>query len=426
MRTLTGGNMHIGKPAIGWRGLFAIGTALAAGCTSGAGQDAATGVLHEAAIATGCPDPSTCTVGNGTGVYYEEGGEAGIDTFHLMLTHFINNYGPYYKVGFQGRFYNAAKGYWQTLGTPGIVQNAIYNGQTVRVESIHQYSSAYATYPVVTLEGGVVVYGADLGKLELVLETLGADIDINLYQVSFAPAAYDASQNYELGQGNPGYQFPIYKWDMKWRYANTDISTAQPYCKRAPQHVVLFGTPITYQPDDSVVFQENIDADAPTGKVTAAPGHMTVSCRYGALATAFSWGYDHNSDLWHFASAIQMKRASYCADVNFATVSGTHIKVRDEEGAMNKQDAAVLDSAVEAFWSPSGAVCYNGPRRADLASYNITPFPVHGTCLRNGQNVVIPTCNEWTWAPYYDSVNQAMSYAQLYSTHALVDAPYGQ
>jgi hypothetical protein len=175
--------------------------------------------------------------------------------------------------------------------------------------------------------------------------------------------------------------------------------------------------------DDYVVFQENIDVDPPTGQVTAAPGHMTVSCRGGAMANVFSWGYDHNSDLWHFGAAIQMKRASYCGDGTFYTVSGTNIHIQDEEGA---EEDPVTDSGVEAFWGPNGAICYDGPRRQDLASFGITPFPLHGTCLRNGQNVVIPTCDEWKTAPCYSSVATAMSWMKSNHGFALVDSPSGQ
>src|ERR1700704_343398 len=104
------------------------------------------------------------------------------------------------------------------------------------------------------------------------------------------------------------------------------------------------------RPPDAVVFQRGIDVDVVTGKVTTADDKVTISCYLGALATVYRWGYDYaGTDRFYFDAGIQMKRASYCADAEFYTTSGTQIFIRDDKRIHNDPIAAL-----EASWAEKG------------------------------------------------------------------------
>jgi ADYC domain-containing protein len=361
-----------------------------------------------------CQDPTACNLTNGTGVYFEEQGSAGIGPYQALITHFINNNGLY--VSFQARVNDPTNGW---VYTTGMVDGAVYNGVSYNVTAIGTNPS-YPTYPSVTLKnagGTITVWGYYFSNLQLNI-SLTSPVK-QQYALTFGPSTWGAA-NYDPGVGNSGHFTADYKWDMQWRDLWQPSSTTQPYCKRAP--TVDAGGNKT-QLDDSVVFQSGIDVDPQTGHVFANANDVTMSCRYGAPATAYWWGYDWNSDLWHFAAAIHMKRASYCGDAGFHTVGGTKIDVQDEtyiEGATSLAGITIQDTKVEAFWGPNGAICYNQPRRPDLKDHGVTEFG--GSCGGNP----LPRCDTWTSSPWYYSVYWAMWYAQAFNTNALTDGVVAQ
>ncbi|MDB4966182.1 MAG: hypothetical protein JWN44_1871 [Myxococcales bacterium] len=353
-----------------------------------------------------CQDPSACSQTNGTGVYFEELGAAGLgaDSNEALITHFINNNGL--SVSFQARVHDTV-GSGNLVYTTGQVTYAVYNGVQYQVTAI---GTNGGTYPYVTLKnqnGTITVWGYYFTNLTLYV-SLSAPTKAQ-YALSFGPSW--SAANYDQGVGNAGHGTVDYKWDMYWRDLLNPGSAAQPYCKRAPS---VDGNGNTVQLDDSVVFQAGIAVDPQTGHVGANASFVTMSCRYGAPATAYWWGYDHASDLWHFAAAIHMKRASYCGDGGFHTVSGTHIDIQDEayiEGATSLGGIKIADSAVEAMWTPNGARCYSQPRRPDLKDKGVTVFA--GSC--GGQ--ALQPC---------PSVVPTIQSAQVNNTNALVDGVVAQ
>jgi hypothetical protein len=375
--------------------LICFGAVVAAGC-GGQVEPAAEGT-ESSALRT-CSDPTSCTLTNGTGVYFEEQGNAGIGSIQMLITHFINN-GT--SVGFQARALDPASGQW--VYTTGVVSDATFNGAHYIVTAIGE--TATRTYPFVTLKdvnGPLTVYGTQFGGL-----TLNISISYpqkGQYALTFVP--WSGSANYDIGVGNSGHGTVDYKFDMQWRDLLTQ-GKVQPYCQRAP---TLDSNNNKVQLDDSVVFQKGIDVDPLTGSIVYNAGDVTMSCRYGAPATAYWWGYDYVTDPYHFRAAIHMKRASYCGDSGFHTVSGTKIQVQDEEdvqGGAHWQDVTIQDSAVEAFWGPNGALCYNQPRRPDLKTFGVPNFG--GVC----GGTTIPRCDTWAAGPpYYNSLIWAVWYAQ--------------
>jgi hypothetical protein len=375
-------------------------------------------------IRGGCPTPTGCGTGNGTGVYYEEGGNAGIDSLRLMITHFTNTsntYGPY--VSFAGRYENTTTGIWYFLpANAGHVVRAIYNGVEYKVVGVGESN----TYPYFTLQdyandAPFTVWGYYFPNLKIDI-AISTPID-GQWRLSFLPSTSGqpfGTDNYSQNLSpnvKTADQNVVYKWDMWYQNLKT-LAPAQPYCLRAPQ-VDSYGN--KYTPDDYVAFQKGIDVDPVTGSVNTGSNDVTLSCRYGAIATAYYWGYNYTTDWWHFASAIHMKRASYCGDANYFTVSGTLINIQDEVPIEGVQ-TTVSDNTVEAFWTPSGAACYNGPRRPNLYDkFGIKPFD--GNCP---DGTVIPPCSTWSGPPWYENVGWAMWYANYYQTNALVDGTIPQ
>ena len=88
---------------------------------------------------------------------------------------------------------------------------------------------------------------------------------------------------------------------------------------------------------------------------------MTLSCRYGGIATVRLWGYPYRApyNTYFFDAGLQMKRASYCADSSFYTHANTKIRIWDSAG--ENQDPMTA-AEVEAWWTPNGATCI-GPLR---------------------------------------------------------------
>jgi hypothetical protein len=115
------------------------------------------------------------------------------------------------------------------------------------------------------------------------------------------------------------------------------------------------------------VFQQSIFVNPRNGKV----GHpeddarvqplVTMSCYLGAPATVARWGYEYGASIpsghFYFDAAVQMKRASYCADEHAYTIAGTEIFIRDS--APVHQDATTKAAAIEASWTRDGAKCLN-------------------------------------------------------------------
>jgi len=380
------------------RRLMWVSAVVAAGCS---GQlDPQAPVDEQTSELLRCGDPSACTQTNGTGVYYEELGDAGLGTGfnQALITHFINNNGL--SVSFQARVQSVTGA--GLVYTTGQVMYAVYNGVQYQVTAIGTNGGTYPYFTLKNANGVINVWGYYFNNLTLYV-SLSYPVKAQ-YALTFGPAW--SAANYDVGVGNPNPKTVDYKWDMYWRDLLNPGTPAQPYCRRMPTDD---GNGNKVQLDDSVVFQAGIDVDPQTGHVVAAAGDVTMSCRYGAPATAYWWGYDHASDLWHFAAAIHMKRASYCGDAGFHTFAGTHIDIQDEayiEGATTLSGIQILNSAVEAFWTPNGASCYDQPRRSDLGSLGVPIFG--GAC----GGIPLPHCG---------SVITTIGNAQLNNTHALVD-----
>jgi hypothetical protein len=91
-----------------------------------------------------------------------------------------------------------------------------------------------------------------------------------------------------------------------------------------------------------------------------------MSCRKGAIATVFWWGYPYlgtPADTFYYDAGIHMKRASYCADGEAYTETGAKIWILDDR-AINAGGAG----PIEARWSPSGATCLSKLRRPLIAA----------------------------------------------------------
>jgi hypothetical protein len=307
-------------------------TAMLAGCgVAGQVDDSSQDPTAEGAFKVRCPDPQTdCTVNNGAGVYTEEYGSAGIGQQHYMITHFINNAGG--GVSLQVRYFEAATGTWQV--TNGAVYYANYRGKhTLTVLSVSESltTPSWTIYDAST-SSNITVTGADILNLEVVLS-----LD-KLYTIDWDVA------------GSETMKATIQEYNMRWRL--TGSSSANQYCFRGD------GT------KDAVVFQQGMWVNPVTAKVARSStieGYVTLSCRYGAIATARLWGYPYRTpyNTFFYDSALQMKRASYCADSEFYTHSGTKIRVWDAAGV---QDDPMTPAEIEAYWTPNGATCI-GPMR---------------------------------------------------------------
>ena len=335
-----------------------------------------------------CPNlDEECCKTNGAGVYTAEDGYAGIGEYSLMITHFINNTRPdgTRYVTFQGRYHEVASNKWWSLPTAGSIEYADHTGyanQQLQVSSVSETS----TQPRWTLRGtskaaaDIPVTGGDLAKL-----TLHIKVDVpNLHGET--PAR---TKRYTLQFGGvtaePGTNFKtVIKYDLSW--SEQGSSTSKRYCAT---------------PEDPVVFQQGIDVHPVTGRVTPSPSVVTMSCRQGALATVYWWGYDYrgtsDAERFYFESGIQMKRASYCADENYYTTAGTPIVIADDHGIEGwYQDIQTL----EARWSPKGAVCLDTMRHPEKnfsRICNSTPVPtcdqvaLKGAYLANGLGSSAPS-----------------------------------
>jgi hypothetical protein len=334
-----------------------LGLTLALGACSGAPGE---GTVLSDLIKDHCPDPTVgCTMTNGTGVYYAEDGFAGIDTLQLMITRFVNK-GT--SVSVQGRYFNAAKNMW--LPNTGVIRSAGFRGVwSYRVQSV----SERGTYPVWTLidattNSAITVGGAELASLQLNVDFPDPTGKIDTWILDFGTQIVETRAD-----GNN-----IYQYVLRWHAWNVN-NPAHPYCLDASNN------------EDPVVFQGGIDVNPVNGAVTrnlATAADVTLSCRGGAIATVYDWGYDYlgNNLTWYFDAGIQMKRASYCADGQHYTKAGTKIEVSDGAGIRNEVLYSWQDPSIEAYWLPSGASCLGKMRHPELG--------FDGFC--NGQK--LPAC----------------------------------
>jgi len=348
-------------------GALAIGAGCPGGHGGGSGQTQQE--LRPPPALTICPDGTTnCTNPNGTGIYTAEWGAAGIGPNRVMITHFVNVPGTptTSRVAFEGRYFDPQTSAWGQL-PPGLVVRADYQGRhELPVLAVNETSTALqwtlldpqTSQPILVLDPGLaslVVY---------VQFTLRATTNntTQVYALRFQPAA-----------GGPPSKLPLRIYDLSWQDA------------RAPQ------APVRYCADgqgttDPVVFQRGMDVHPITGAVVRDPGSasfVTMSCRGGAVATVYSWGYGYgaasSTPTFYFDAGIQMKRASYCGDAQFFTVAGTRIFMTDDQGI---QPATPPPSSIEAWWTPTGASCVN------LANLRHSAMGFGGSC----KGVPLPAC----------------------------------
>lgn len=334
-------------------GTLLLGLALVSGCGMAPNETSGSPELEN--IKYRCPDPSTdCTMSNGTGVYTGEDGKAYIDDdFQIMITYFQNVTYPSGSTGvsFQGRYYNAQSSWWLPLPKAGLVSGAEYGTQTnLVVRSIHEVG----TLPTVTLgqfnsDGSETTYtvtGSDLVSLHLHLSlstpTTGKELD---YVLDFNKATDE-----------PGNQV-VHEYNMVWRKAGQPATANQQYCWDGN------GKP------DPVVFQHGIYVNPTSATVTrnqATADLVTLSCRQGGPATVWWWGYPYTlgANTWYFDAGLQMKRASYCADSQHYTHTGTKIAIHDDVQPKPVQSDSI--TRMEAFWTPQGATCLDEMRHPDM------------------------------------------------------------
>lgn len=287
-----------------------------------------------------CPDQNSCTLSNGTGVYYAEKGFAGLDTkLRLLITHFDNTEKG---VTFEGRYFHPDQGTWQYLPSPGIVETAIFSQDEYDVLAIHEHGSSVEFTLRWRKDPDVIVVVREKGLLNL---TLRLRIEnpllrgkLSFYLMRFTAVAVDGD---------------LWTYLPEWRV--DDYGTLfQPYCLDANMK------------PDSAAFQEGIQVDPMNGMTTTgAPAELSVtfSCRLGAPATCEFWGYDTVKHEPNFKACIHMKRASYCADGNAYTYTGTKLLVADSDGLWADK---ITPTNVEAKWTDKGALCVTYPRHPAL------------------------------------------------------------
>jgi ADYC domain len=319
-----------------------------------------------------CPNGTTnCCPTNGTGIYTDEGGFAGIDVYRsppvgqppnvarkIMITNLANVTAPEPRVTFQVGYFDPTN-QWLVLGD-GAVGSADYaDRQRLRVVAVHETN----TTPVWTLIDPAThstISVRDKQLADLVLHITFPDGWNNTVQAALdftGPATRTKKES-------PG----VRTYGMRWRFDVPGATAWKPYCLDAKRRA------------DSVVFQHDIVVDPMTGAVARpSPGvAVTLSCFRGAPATVYGWGYPYTGqDVFHFDAGIQMKRASYCADSHDYTVAGTPIEIRDD--LLIRRDAV---RHLEASWTAHGATCVN------LKNLRHSGLGFTGTC--NG--VALPAC----------------------------------
>jgi hypothetical protein len=104
---------------------------------------------------------------------------------------------------------------------------------------------------------------------------------------------------------------------------------------------------------------------------TLGSERVAVSCQSGAIATCMLWGYrpwataerqdngQPESLADYHQACIHMKRAAYCGDEVSYTTKGIDILMADP---FDPSSAMGAIDQIEAYWSPSGALCLTQPR----------------------------------------------------------------
>lgn len=355
-------------------------SALCARCTPAA----AAAPDHERIViepVNGCWDPPNCGDPNGTGVYTVEHGAASIGRERLMIMYFVNDGAT---VKFQGIYSRDAvvgpvegQGKWVALPQLGQVVSADVNFTKLvpprnfvrtglEVRSITENN----TVPIWQLwdpvqSAPVPVKGDEMTGLVLHLAFTINNGNLIRYDIDFAgtPLGHPQDDPSRIRRNVSTYH-------MRWARPGTAASFS--YCH-------LPGNPATpdMNPPDSVVFQRQIMVYPTNGRVVHPENDarvaqiVTLSCYLGGPATITRWGYGYEPtspagvpDHYYFDAALQMKRASYCADTTTYTTAGTWIRISDSTGINNDADV----SRIEAVWSPLGATCLKTMRHTDLGS----------------------------------------------------------
>jgi len=351
-----------------------------------------------------CPDPPTCTCGNGTGVYASEGGFAGISVRMdgerfteqtIMITHFIDNasnvtfeYGYFDTFTYQGN--PAGTNQWKSIGI-GQVDSADYKGQNNFTVITVRENGTLPTWLLRTPVSGTtqLVSGPDLLQLKL---HISFEVPFNgVMSPKTVTLDFNATNTNEVPLPNSNVTQIPRKYNMRWTNPNDyPNNPPQQYCHGPSQ-----------QPDDMAVLQQGLDVHPLTGAVTRlnVGNHVTVSCSLGAPAVVYSWGYPYrgsDADTFYFDAGIHMKRASYCGDSRYYTWAGTLIKITDSKLTHNgiPLHPPFSPPGVEAWWGKDGALCVNSEniRHLSLAPKNNELLSCKNG-VYSGQPQDLPSCH---------------------------------
>jgi len=288
----------------------------------------------------------------------------------MMILYFLNK-GT--SVTFQGVYQQTGgtrAGHWQQLPELGRVLSADYKEllpqappvfrTRLEVRGIREDDQKLPVWDLWDAQRGVriPVSGDALRSLSLhiqfrIAEPVG-DRRIELYRIDFAgtPASHDPDKNERHSNAT---------YNMQWTLEGVTPPQLPPQDRGGPYCHRSVNNP------DSVVFQQHIFVDPRTGKVShpqddaRVQNFVTMSCYLGAPATVARWGYEYDSATpsahFYFDAAIQMKRASYCADEHAYTKAGTEIAISDSANVKN--DVKADAGTIEASWTRDGATCLN-------------------------------------------------------------------
>lgn len=328
-----------------------------------------------------CPDPRTdCTHSNGTGVFFEEGGDASVNpsvslgnnmtNIPIMITEFTNH-GSW--VTCRGRYADPSMpGRW--LWADGTVDSADYGTEYgLRVVGLSEERTK-PTWMLVDRTSTLILVTGDLLlalKLHVTFNVVIPPPEPPMPSVPPVPPVrvlLDFDQSDIIvdtdPQNNPYDEHPVlYAYNLRWRPDVDPLSAPTQYCYRGPDP----SAPSAPLRQDQVVFQRGIIVDPVTGRVTSDPNAVTMSCAWGAVAKAYNFGYAYVDprdgsafDRFFYEAAIHMKRAAYCGGADTYTIAGVRIGIHDNLGI--NQYPRIL-SAREARWSPDGASCLNLRKR---------------------------------------------------------------
>jgi ADYC domain-containing protein len=320
-----------------------------------------------------CADPPKCTGPNGTGIYAAEGGFAGITALvtvmtsagiptrvprAIMITHFINNSSSpddaNAKVTFAYGYFDPLSRHWTSISNNGgQVEFADYQLQKhLDVTWVREADTA-STWMLRDSATNATTIVTDTQLLGLALH-----ISFPVPGAGLVHAVLDFSAAYTLVPAKH-FKNAVRVYNMRWRYEPNSLP--QQYC-HGPNN----------QPD-TAVFQQGIYVDPMTGTVShqSTANFVTLSCSLGAPTIVYAWGYPYQSnfDTFYFDAGIHMKRASYCGDENYYTVTPTQIQIKDDKGIQDE-----TPTNLEARWDRHGAICVN------LNNLRHPELKFNGTC----------------------------------------------